>query len=533
MSSSESTVPPHANTGEDAGAAAAPVERAGLPAGPSAQAARGRTWDVLVVGGGLGGLTVASLLAHAGRAVLLLEASDHLGGPCRRVTQGGHPYDLGVSLVTGAGSGEAIAALHDRLGLGISAVPCEPAMQVALARHRVDLPAGTDGWWSEIQREFPEDEEGWHALVTDLAELARHREELARQVSPWPPGGWWDRFRRRRILTRRRWAGSTRQVTRELEQAAATPFQDALAEYGLGAASRQVLEACVWYLLVREANECSTLEAALALQRLREGVHALPGGADALAESLACRLRERGGEVRLRTEVARCMCARRRIAGVTTATGETIRARWIVTDLPPNARMGELVLTDRGWSRRRAALGQPNRVAQMLALTIPDAVMPETLGRHCLLVGDAGRPARDENLVFVRRASAEREEGPRDGLARLTVGRFVPGTVPEDARTVAQALLGALDRVIPGVGAAAVHQLVLSSTELGVLWGRPAAAVRFAVETGEWLGRRGLRHESAWPNLYAVGEWTYPGRSVSDVLEGAIHVADAIAAAPA
>jgi hypothetical protein len=32
-----------------------------------------------------------------------------------------------------------------------------------------------------------------------------------------------------------------------------------------------------------------------------------------------------------------------------------------------------------------------------------------------------------------------------------------------------------------------------------------------------------------WPGLSAVGEWTYPGRMVSNVVEGGMQVADLIA----
>ncbi len=503
------------------------------PSAPGTGGSPRSAWDVVVVGGGIGGLAVAGLVAQAGRAVLLLEASAEVGGACLGMTHGGHRYDLGVGLITGAGPGGALSALAERLQMSLPIVACDPALQIALPRHRVDLMHSVEGWWPEIHREFPDDEEGWHELVSDLASLAGDRDELARRLPPLPPDGWLDRFRCWRSLTLHRVTGITRPATRRLRSAAATRFRETLAEYGLGAASRQVMEACLWYLLLRGADECSTLEAAVAVQRLREGVAVAPHGAAALADLLAQRTRERGGEIRLGTPVARCVAERGRIAGVTTTTGETIRARWVVADVPPGVLTRGLWPTAHGvFRRRRAAPGpwQPSCVAQVLAVAIPAAYLPSELGPHCLVVGDAGRPARDENLVFVRRMLDGPADEGSDGLARLCVGRFVPPATTGDDGAAAAALLEALDRLIPGVEGIAVHRWLAPATVLEELWGRPMAAVRYAMDSRAWLGRRGFPHGLGWPGLLAVGEWTYPGRLISDVVEGAMRVADHIAA---
>lgn len=54
--------------------------RIGLPESVASLAAR--QWDVIVVGAGHNGLTCAAYLARAGRRVLVLEASDRVGGAC-------------------------------------------------------------------------------------------------------------------------------------------------------------------------------------------------------------------------------------------------------------------------------------------------------------------------------------------------------------------------------------------------------------------------------------------------------------------
>lgn len=55
---------------------------------------------IVIVGGGIGGLSAAALLAAAGHHVTLLEAADYLGGKSRRIESAGQILDTGPSLVT-------------------------------------------------------------------------------------------------------------------------------------------------------------------------------------------------------------------------------------------------------------------------------------------------------------------------------------------------------------------------------------------------------------------------------------------------
>lgn len=75
------------------------------------------TSDVLVVGGGVGGLTAAALLAHRGLRVRLVEAGARLGGKAGVTYVDGVPLDTGPSVLT---LPHVIEAVFDEVGLPAS-----------------------------------------------------------------------------------------------------------------------------------------------------------------------------------------------------------------------------------------------------------------------------------------------------------------------------------------------------------------------------------------------------------------------------
>lgn len=76
-----------------------------------------KRYDEIVAGSGISGLTMALLLARAGRRVLLLEKAPHLGGSVARFTRRGVPFDVGFHFTGGLQDGGILHSILQLLGI--------------------------------------------------------------------------------------------------------------------------------------------------------------------------------------------------------------------------------------------------------------------------------------------------------------------------------------------------------------------------------------------------------------------------------
>lgn len=73
------------------------------------------TYDVVVVGGGIGGLTVAAILSARGLNTCLIERQSQVGGCIARVEYSGYDFEPGMGLYSSFGAGEVYDTLFSQL----------------------------------------------------------------------------------------------------------------------------------------------------------------------------------------------------------------------------------------------------------------------------------------------------------------------------------------------------------------------------------------------------------------------------------
>ncbi len=96
------------------------------------------SYDIVVVGGGIGGLTVAALLSARGMNTCLLERQSQVGGCIARVEFAGYDFEPGMGLYTSFGPGGVYEKLFSKLPVAA------PSVSLLTSPHVTRLADGTD-----------------------------------------------------------------------------------------------------------------------------------------------------------------------------------------------------------------------------------------------------------------------------------------------------------------------------------------------------------------------------------------------------
>jgi prolycopene isomerase len=119
-------------------------------------------YDVVVVGGGMAGLTAGALLACNGMQVLVVDANYKPGGVCRTLEASGYAIDLGVHLISGCnrdgpfGPGTVFSIL-ERLGVSdqCELIQVDPFYTARLPGQSLVVPAGREAYVEAYSTAFP------------------------------------------------------------------------------------------------------------------------------------------------------------------------------------------------------------------------------------------------------------------------------------------------------------------------------------------------------------------------------------------
>ncbi len=133
-----------------------------------------KTWyDVIVVGGGLAGLTCGGFLAKAGRSVLVLEKEPKPGGCCVSFQKEGFTFDLGVHFVLGAGPEGGVGKILRALSVAneVDFIKLDPLYRAVFPDFTLDVPPDWPAFQELLVKRFPDEASGLARLWDVMKEL--------------------------------------------------------------------------------------------------------------------------------------------------------------------------------------------------------------------------------------------------------------------------------------------------------------------------------------------------------------------------
>jgi phytoene dehydrogenase-like protein len=257
-------------------------------------------YEVVVVGGGIGGLTTAALLAHRGVGVCLLERQSHVGGCLANFEHLGYEFEPTYGLYRGFGSGE----VFDRVFSEIR-IPA-PAGRKLSPAYVVRLPEG-----AEV------------SVSTELGEFERSLRTVFPECSD-----------------------AALSFYRSLAKPSETHASTLVSSYlkNCSVRFRLFVDAQLQTFLQRSSDTCP-VEYAAHLLNAGGGFWSIEGGAQGLANALADSIKQSGGTVRLNAPVLRLAYgADEQPIGVDLLNGEQIAAtKAIVSNLTVWDTYGKLI----------------------------------------------------------------------------------------------------------------------------------------------------------------------------------------------
>ncbi len=132
------------------------------------------TYDSIVIGSGLGGLSCAAYLAKLGQKVLVLEKQGVPGGYATSFRRGAYNFDACVHMICGVGKGQSMGKFFDFCGVGesIDFLKLKYTIRAIFPDHDLRVPSGN---LEEIIRvfedNFPNEKEGIRSLFKEMTKI--------------------------------------------------------------------------------------------------------------------------------------------------------------------------------------------------------------------------------------------------------------------------------------------------------------------------------------------------------------------------
>ncbi len=299
--------------------------------GPPEKPVAAPQYDVIIVGGGMAGLSSGAHLASKGLKVLLLEQHHKVGGCATNFTRGDYTFEVALHELAGGGLFQLMdlcgvkdkVELYQLPDLYRSIWPGETTIDVT-------MPANWEGWDNTLKSAWPEEAEGvdtLHRLSTEVFADIMGVKDLFRYTGA------------KKIFK----SLSVPIKHPELVKWSKRTLQELL-DYCFTDEDIKAVVSQFWvYYGAPIPDEIALLTLAANEVFLTEGAWHVKGTSQALSNAYAERIRELGGEVKTGTLVTKVIVENGIATGVQTEYGDIYTSRYVICNTDPYQMVFTLV----------------------------------------------------------------------------------------------------------------------------------------------------------------------------------------------
>jgi phytoene dehydrogenase-like protein len=133
-----------------------------------------QTYDAIIIGSGLGGLSCATYLACSGQKVLVLEKQGNPGGFATGFRRGAYVFGSTLHVLEGVGRGQFWRSFFDLCGVGqsIDFIKLKSSFRMIFPEHDIRLSSGNlQEVINTLETHFPAEKKGIHSLFKEMTHI--------------------------------------------------------------------------------------------------------------------------------------------------------------------------------------------------------------------------------------------------------------------------------------------------------------------------------------------------------------------------